>query len=390
MSSHLLSVGYRPFFLLAGVNAWGTMSAWLIALAGGRPPTQVWPPPTYHAHEMIFGTVVAVIAGFLLTAVPNWTGTARVAGGRLAGLALLHAAGRLVLLFSGSIGPVQAALVDVAFLPCLAILIALPILRTRNWRNLPVVAVVLGMAAANVAVHRGLALADYRLLRVGTHGAVYLVVILMLIIAGRVVPNFTRNALMRSGIEVRVRNRPRWGPLAVGVACLALVADLAWPDSRVGGVLALLAAPLLVVRQSGWQFPDTLRYPMLWVLHVGHFWLAIGFACIGISTLWAVGIGAAALHALTAGAMGTLMLGMMTRVSLGHSGRPIEAGSGTVWIFALVILGATIRILGAWGWEAAAIYQPSVLIGGALWTAAWVLFSLLYTRILIAPAASKA
>ncbi len=378
----LFSVGYRPFFILAALNAWTSMATWLLFQVGYPIPVQGWPPGPLHAHEMIFGTAAPVIAGFLLTAVPNWTGTARVSGVRLMGLVLLYLAGRVAMLLAGPLGPDRVAVVDVAFLPALAVCIAIPILRTRNDRNLPIVFVVLGLALANAMIHLGTQDADYRVLRWGTHGAVYLVVVLMLIIAGRVVPNFTRNALARSGVEVRIRNHARLDPIAVGLACAALLADLVQPTSPLAGGLALAAAPLLVLRQSGWQFRDTWDEPMLWVLHVGHLWLAIGFGIVGLANLFVVGIGAAALHALTAGAMGTLMLGMMTRVSLGHSGRPIEASTATVWMFGAVILGASIRILGAFG--PAAAYRPAILIGGALWTLAWILFSVLYTPILIA------
>ena len=382
MTRDLFSVGYRPFFLLAALNSWMSMATWLLFLVGEPVSARGWPPGTLHAHEMIFGTVAPVAAGFLLTAVPNWTGTPRLSGSRLLGLVLLYLAGRVAMVLVEPLGPLRTAVVDVAFLPVLAACIAIPILRTRNLRNLPIVFVVLGLGLANGMIHWGFDHGDYRVLRGGIHGAVYLVVVLMLIIAGRVVPNFTRNALKRSGVGIRMQNRPRLGALAVGLACAAMLADLVQPMSPLAGALALAAAPLLVYRQSGWQFRDTLDQPMLWILHVGHFWLAIGFGVVGLADLLVIGIGAASLHAFTAGAMGTLMLGMMPRVALGHSGRPIEASKATVWMFGAVILGAAIRILGAFG--PAAAYRPAILIGGALWTLAWILFSVLYSPILIA------
>lgn len=377
---NLFSQGYRPFFLLAAIDTWASMLLWLYLLSGRSVPIQGWPPQSLHAHEMMYGTVVAVIAGFLLTAVPNWTSTARVSGPPLVVLVLLYLAGRVALVLSGSLDPVWVAAIDVAFLPVLAVFVGWPILQTRNWRNLPVVAVLLGLALANAAIHSGVLESRYVLLRAGTYASVYLVVVLMLIISGRIVPAFTRNALRRNGVEAEVLNRAILGPVSIGVACLALAVDLTLPRSIVGAVLALVAAPLLLLRQSGWQFGKILGQPMLWVLHVGHAWLAVGFGCLGLSRVFDIGIGAAALHAFTAGAMGTLILAMMPRVSLGHQGRPVEATAATVWMFMLVIVGAAIRVVGASG--PVGFYFPSLLLGGGLWTCAWILFSVCYSRML--------
>lgn len=382
----LFTQGYRPFFLLAAVNAWASMLLWLLMLSGRAVPTQGWPPQTFHAHEMIYGTVVAVIAGFLLTAVPNWTSTRRMSGTPLVGLVLLYLAGRAALIFSGPLDPVWVAAIDVSFLPALAFFVGRPILQKRNWRNLPVVTALAGLALANAAIHVGLLQPNYAMLRTGTYSSVYLVVVLMMIISGRIVPVFTRNALRRSGVKAEVSDRPILGPLSIGVACTALIVELVLPGSRVAAVFALAAAPLLLLRQSGWQFRKTLDNPMLWILHVGHAWLAVGFGCLGVSNALRIGIGAAALHAFTAGAMGTLILAVMPRVSLGHQGRPIEANAATVWMFALVIAGAVLRIVGASG--PVAWYQPSVLLGGGLWTCAWIVFSVFYSRLLFAPGRS--
>lgn len=377
---NLFTQGYRPFFLLAALNAWATMFAWLYLLSGRAVPGLGWPPQTLHAHEMLYGTVAAVIAGFLLTAVPNWTSTARVSGAPLVGLVMLYLAGRVALALSGSLEPLWVAGIDVAFLPVLAIFVGRPILQRRNWRNLPVLGVLLGLALANAAMHGGLLQSDYVMLRAGMYSSVYLVVVLMMIIAGRVVPAFTRNALRRSGVEAEVSNRTIFGPLSIAMACSALILDLILPGKSISAVFALAAAPLLLIRQSGWEFRKTLGQPMLWILHVGHAWLAVGFGCLGVSNAFDIGIGAAALHAFTAGAMGTLMLGMMPRVSLGHQGRPIEATGATVLSFVFVIVGAIVRIAGASG--PVELYRPSVLLGGGLWASAWLVFSLVYSRIL--------
>lgn len=380
MLRNLFTEGYRPFFLLAAFNAWATMFAWLYLLSGRAVPGLGWPPQVLHAHEMIYGTVAAVIAGFLLTAVPNWTSTVRVSGAPLVGLVMLYLAGRVAMVFSGTLELVWVAAIDLAFLPALAIFVGRPILRTSNWRNLPVLGVLLGLTLANAAIHGGLLQSNYVMLRAGTYSSVYLVVALMMIIAGRVVPAFTRSALRRSGVDAEVSSRTIVGPLSIATACAALIVDLILPGKSIAAVFALAAAPLLLLRQSGWQFRKTLSHPMLWILHVGHAWLAVGFGCLGISNAFDIGIGAAALHAFTAGAMGTLILAIMPRVSLGHQGRPIEAAGATVLMFVLVIVGAVIRIGGASG--PVALYRPSVLLGGGLWASAWLVFSVVYSRIL--------
>lgn len=381
MSGELFSAGYRPFFLVAALNAWASMLPWLWVLYGGTVPTQGWPPHTLHAHEMIFGTVAPVIAGFLLTAVPNWTQTAPVRGTPLGGLVLLYLAGRVALLLAGLGDPLVVAAIDVAFLPVTAIFVGVPIVRSRNWRNLPVVGSLLGLAAANAAIHHGLGAKDPALLRAGTWAAVYFVVGLMLIISGRVVPIFTRNALRAGGIEVALPDRRPLGACAIALAVAAMVVDWVEPHSPIAAGFAALACLALLARQSGWHFRQTRGKPMLWILHLGHGWLAVGFGCLALSNGFGIGIGAAALHAFTAGAMGTLVLGMMSRVSLGHSGRPIEASRATFAMFVFVIAGAAIRIFGAAG--TAESYRPSVLVGGATWTLAWILFTFAYFRVLL-------
>jgi len=182
---NFFSEGYRPFFLLAAINVCFSMIPWLLMLSGRNVPTQGWPPQSLHSHEMIYGTVVAVIAGFLLTAVPNWTSTARVSGPPLVVLVLLYMAGRGALALSGPIDPVWVAAIDGAFLPVLAVFIGWPILQSRNWRNLPVLGVLLGLMLANAAIHTGVLESSYILLRAGTYSSVYLVVVLMMIISGR-------------------------------------------------------------------------------------------------------------------------------------------------------------------------------------------------------------
>lgn len=383
MLEQLFSRGYRPFFLLGAINAWASMATWLAFLSGGQIPTQGWPPATLHAHEMIYGTVVPAIAGFLLTAVPNWTDTPPIVGRRLAGLVLLWLAGRAALVLAGPVDPLAVAVVDVAFLPVLAWSVGRPIFRVGRSRNYPVVAVLVGLAVANALIHGGLARMDLGTLRVGTTGAVYLVVVMMIIISGRLVPLFTRNALRHQGVDALVSTNPGLGGAAVAAAVTAMALDLAMPASRASAWLACIAAPLLLARQSGWQLRLTTGQPMLWILHLGHAWLALGFALHAASILGGTFIGAGALHSFTAGAMGTLILGVMSRVALGHSGRPIEASRATLVVFVLVLGGAAVRVGGAT--TGSGLYAPALLVGGSLWSSAWVVWTGAYWRVLTGP-----
>jgi uncharacterized protein involved in response to NO len=383
VSRVVLSRGFRLFFLFGALNAFASMVPWLWVLAGGAVPTQGWSPHTLHAHELLYGTVVPAIAGFLLTAVPNWTQTAPVVGARLAGLLALWLAGRVALVLAGPVAPGVVATVDVAFLPVLAVVVGLPILRARRPRNLPVVGVLVGLAAANAAIHFGLQAQQPAVLRAGTFGAVYLVVVLMLVISGRIVPLFTRNALERQGVTAAVSTPRAIGAAALAAAVTALALDLATPRSEASAWVALAAAPLLLARQGGWQPMKVTGQPMLWILHLGHAWIALGFALHGMSVLSGWFVGAGALHAFTAGAMGTLILGVMPRVALGHTGRAIVASRATVAMFGLVISGALLRVVGAS--TAGPLYQPAVIVGGSLWSAAWLVFCVAYGKVLLGP-----
>jgi uncharacterized protein involved in response to NO len=383
MLENLFSRGYRPFFLLGAVNAWASMLPWLYVLSGGEVPTQGWPPHTLHAHEILYGTVVPAIAGFLLTAVPNWTHSDPVVGRPLAGLLLLWLAGRVALVLAGPLDPLAVAVIDVSFLPVLAWTLARPIVGARSWRNLPILAVLLGVATANASIHLGLARSEPAALRMGTYGAVYLIVLLMLIVSGRLIPLFTRNTLERLGTPAAITTIPSVGALGIAVGGIALGLDLVYPANSVSGWLALMAAPVLLLRQSRWQPHRTLRQPMLWILHLGHGWLVLGFALFGASNLWGSLMGAGALHAFTAGAMGTLMLGVMSRVTLGHSGRPIEASTATVVAFGFVVIGAAIRVASAS--PAMGFYAPGVLVGGSVWAAAWIVWTASYAAALVGP-----
>lgn len=381
----VLSVGFRPFFLGAGVWAAGAVALWLAQLAGWPALPSAFDPIAWHAHEMLFGYVTAVIAGFLLTAIPNWTGRLPVCGWQLGGLFALWCAGRVAVGVSAWIGPAAAAALDLAFPVVLCAVVLREIAAGRNWRNLPVATIVAVLAASDGLVHlEALGLAPTADLGadLGLRLGIAAVAVLIALVGGRVVPSFTRNWLAKRGEAVLPRPFGRLDRLAVAVT---IAAGLAWtlaPEAAASGALALLAAALGAARLAGWCGHRTLAEPLVWVLHLGYAWLVAGFALLGAAVLVPALPQAAALHALTAGAMGTMTLAIMTRATLGHSGRALTAGPGTAAIYALVGAAALLRVLAPLtALDAALLFGLS----GLAWIGAFALFVVLYGPLLVGP-----
>ncbi len=375
--------GFRPFFLAAGVYAGLAAIAWL-AIWRGALPAPGWLAPTWwHAHEMLFGVVAAAIAGFLLTATPVWTGRPALVGRPLAALAGLWAAGRVALWTADLLPTWLVALVDAAFLPALAGVLTRTLWRSGQLRNYGVVAVVGALALANAAVH-GQALG----LPVGTapralRFAVDGVVLLMVVIGGRIIPAFTANALRRRGSGARVRSRPHLDRLAVGAVAVLAASEVLAPRSLAAGTVAIAAGAAVALRMAGWQTRLTLGDPLLWSLHAGMAWISLGLLLKGLGDLGAPLSPTSGLHALTAGAMGSMVLAVMTRVGLGHTGRPLVLPAGAVGAFALVHAGALLRVAAPGAPDV--LGAPLLLVGGALWAAAFWLFAFLYAPILTRP-----
>jgi uncharacterized protein involved in response to NO len=366
----LLAKGFRPFFLLSAIFAASILPVWMLSLLGVLHPGVQLDPVAWHGHEMVFGFASAVIAGFLLTAVGNWTGRETLTGRPLAGLALLWIAGRVALVSPIPL-PVAAA-VDLAFLPALAFAIGRPLVLTRNWRNLIMVAVVLGLWVADGMIYspawRG-------------HGltlGVDLVVLLIVVLAGRIFPMFTRNAVGNAAI----RSSPALDAVAIVSTIAVVVLDQAAPASRIAGIGAGLASVLLVVRSVHWGARYSWRFPLLWILHVSYAFIPIGFALRAASSFGAPVTASAATHALTVGAIGCATIGMMARVALGHTGRLLTVGRPMAVAFGLLVLAAAVRIAGALVTPA---YVGSLFVAGTLWTAAFVVYAWIYAPIVMAP-----
>lgn len=374
--------GFRPFFLGVGLYAPLAVGLWTAIWLAGAPAPDWLSPVAWHGHEMLFGVVAAAVAGFLLTSVPVWTGSPALRGAPLRALLLLWCAGRASMWLAGVLPAALVALLDAAFLPLLVLVLARALRATGQRRNWGVVAVVAALALANLAVHAqalGLARGSAApALRFAVDG----VVVLMVVIGGRITPAFTANALRRAGSGLEVRARPGLARLAVAGAVLFAATDLALPRSAASGLAACAAGLAVAARMLGWRTRQTLRDPLLWSLHAGVAWIAAGLLLVAAGDLLPGMPPSAGLHALTAGAMGSLILAVMTRVGLGHTGRPLCLPRGAVACYALVHAGAAARVAAA---LAPAAYAGLLGVGAALWAAAFALFALLYWPILSRP-----
>ena len=325
----LFDDGFRPFFLAASGLAAFHVVAWIAFLTGGGHGPAGWSPLVWHGHEMVFGFAAALIAGFLLTAVGNWTGRAVAGPWLIAGLFVLWLVPRVGLVWPILPMPIVAVLAA-AFVPALTLVVAAPIVATENRRNYPVLMVLTALSAAGIAVHLWPSIAFLR-------GAVDVVTVLLVVIGARVIPFFTARALPALGIA----DAPaRLAHASVFAVLAALAAGWIAPDAEWPGWLAVVAAVLLVARMAYWKPWRTLRVPLLWILHVGYLWIAVAFAVRATPFP-----PTATLHALTMGALGSLAIGMMTRVALGHSGRRLHADGWMVTAFVLVAVAVLPRIV---------------------------------------------
>ncbi len=370
-----LALGFRPFFLLAAVAAVLAVAVWPFVWRGGFAPPAHYDPIAWHAHEMFFGYVSAVIAGFLLTAVRNWTGVPTWTGARLGMLALVWLAGRLAPWIPGI--PVAVVLVvDVAFLPLIAISLARQLWQGKNRVNRVFLPLLLLMALANLLSHLQLL---GQIDGPGDMRRVMLVLVLGLIalVAGRVIPSFTQNALP----GFRPRARPWVERLTlVSLALLMLGEASALAPAPLTALLWLLFGASQAVRLGGWFDPRVLSIPVLWVLHVGYAWVVLGAMLTGLA---AFGLfpPTAALHALTVGGIGVFTMGMMARVVRGHTGRPIDVTRLTTLAFVAVNLAALIRVFGtAWIENS---YPFLVDLSGGLWVFGFALFAGNYVPMLL-------
>ncbi|MBW1882234.1 MAG: NnrS family protein [Deltaproteobacteria bacterium] len=374
---------FRPFFLGAAIYAALAIPSWTGIWLGAAPAPGWLLPMWWHGHEMMFGFVTAAIAGFLLTASPVWTGGPALSGAPLAALFALWVAGRVAFASAGVLPAWLVAAVDIAFLPAVAGVVVRTLWGSGQRRNYAIVGILIVLATANAAMH-----AEALDLVSGTAGralrfAVDGVVVLILVIGGRITPAFTQNAFRQRGIERTLGSWPWLNALVIGAAGTLAFASLLTAGLQTTGILAVIAGLAAAARLAGWQTWHTRSDPLLWSLHAGSAWIAIGLLLVGASNLGAPIPAAAGLHALTAGAMGATILAVMTRVSLGHTGRPLELPDRVVWCFALVHGAALARVAAPFvGGDG---QRTLLLASGVAWAAAFGLFAVYYWRILIMP-----
>lgn len=373
----LFSYGFRPFFL--GAATWAALAIvlWVLQFSGRLSLHTAFAPLDWHVHEMLYGYVAAAIAGFLLTAIPNWTGRLPVTGAPLAALAGLWLAGRIAMLASAPLGLPTAAAIDMSFLLALAAVAAREIVAGRNWRNLRVLIVLGVLIAGNLVFHieaQRYGAADY-----GIRLGLAAVVGLIMLIGGRVVPSFTHNWLARRGAGRLPVPFSRFDAACLAASVPGLAGWVAWPQSEIVGLWLILCALLQLVRLIRWAGDRTFADRLVLVLHVAYAFVPIGFALVGASMVWPASVPpGAGIHAWTVGAVGLMTLAVMTRATLGHTGQPLSASPSTQIVYALALLAVGARIIGAFEGSMALIY-----VAGLAWVASFGAFLIVYGPLLL-------
>lgn len=373
-----LSYGFRPFFLAGAIYSGLAVAIWIPVYFGEVTLHTAFAPLDWHIHEMLFGFLPAVIAGFLLTAIPNWTGRPPVRGNLLLLMVVVWVLGRVAVACSGEVGWRTAMLVDVSFLLLAGAVAAREVLAARNFRNMRVVALVLLLFACNIAFHveaHVQGAADY-----SVRAGVAVIVLLVSVIAGRIVPAFTRIWLMRRPQGAMPVPFSRFDGIAVLLGALALAAWVIRPEGMLTGGLCLIAGLFHVARLVRWAGYRTFANRILVILHIGYAFVPLGFLLAAVSALGFVSV-SAAIHAWMVGGAGIMTLAVMSRASLGHSGRPLVASAATQVVYALVIAAALARIAAALvpAWSNGLIY-----VAAACWILSFLGFGLSYAPAFLA------
>ncbi len=364
--------GFRPLFLAAGL--WAAISGplWIGVWSGAVRYPGLFDPVAWHIHEMLFGFVAAALGGFLLTAIPNWTGRQPLRGRLLGVLASVWLAGRIAVWAGTVLGPGATAAIDLTFTGALLLFAANEIVAARNWRNLPVVIGVSALFSANLLFHLSAAgLADTE--EIAVRLAVGAMAFLLTLVGGRIVPSFTRNWFAQhSGPDIAAPMKA-FDLAALAVTALALLAWVAGGSASHTGIALTAAGALNLARLARWRGWRAAAEPLVLVLHAGYLWLGLGLGLLGLSMLDGPVPQTLALHVLTIGAMGTMTLAVMTRAILGHTGRDLRAGPGTAAIYGLAALAVLARV----AFELA--IEPVLLwMTVAAWSLAFALFTALY------------
>lgn len=374
----ILSFGFRPFFLAGAIWAIVAIGLWLPMLAGVLDLPTAFTPLQWHAHELIYGYVPAIVSGFILTAVPNWTGRLPVAGRRLLLLFLVWLAGRIAVLTSAIIGPLAAACIDIAYLAVLAAIVARELIAGNNTRNLKVLVLIGLLAVGNTVFHVEAAFDTDG--GFGSRIGVAITVLLLTIIGGRIIPSFTRNWLARRNSAWLPAPFSRFDVVAIVSGAGALAFWVAAPEDQLTAGACAVAGAIHVYRLCRWAGIRTLVEPLVAILHIGYAFVPLGFFLVALS-IWqpATLPFSGAFHAWTIGAIGMMTLAVMTRASLGHTGQALTAGPAERLIYVSVGVAAGARLIAAFDLSPMLMLQFSA----AAWVMAFAIFIIKFGPLLL-------
>ena len=378
----ILTGGFRPFFLFGAIWAAIAVALWLPIFEGHFTLPTALSPIDWHVHELLYGYLAAAVAGFLLTAIPNWTGRLPVVGRRLGWLVALWGLGRVAMLISGLVGAWVGAVLDAAFLLSLTAVTAREVWTGENWRNLRVVGLVALMAIGNVVFHVEAILVGTA--AYGTRIGIAAAVVLIALIGGRIVPSFTMNWLRPRGPGAMPVPFARFDAVVIGVSSAALALWVVRPSGPITGAVLVVAGLFQAARLQRWVGWRTAGEKLVLVLHVAYLFVPLGFLLLGGVELGALPIlPSAALHAWTVGAIGLMTLAVMTRASLGHTGRPLHATRAIQAIYAGGVVAVAARIAMGLG-TAEFVFLHLAVVG---WLVAFAGFAIVYFPILARPRA---
>lgn len=378
----ILSYGFRPFFLGGSLWAAIAVALWVPLLTGQFTLPSAFAPVEWHVHELIYGYVPAVVAGFLLTAVPNWTGRLPVTGRPLLLLFLLWVLGRVAVFGSRLLGPGLAASLDLLFLATLAAVIGREILAAKKMHNLKVFGVITFLFAGNAAFHTEVLSGGRH--GYGTRAGIAATILLIMLIGGRIIPSFTRNWLAKRETGRLPTTFNRFDTTAMLVSGLALASWIVVPEHLATALLSLVAGFLNTIRLGRWAGERTGREPLVLILHIAYGFIPLGFLLLALS-IWRpdIVVPSGALHCWTAGAIALMTLAVMTRTSLGHTGRPLTATRPVQLIYVTAIVAAASRIIAAFG----IARDPMLHTSAAAWILAFIGFAIVYGPVLMKPRA---
>ena len=372
------SYGFRPFFIFSALWAVINMSLWVLILHGQLALPTAFDPVSWHAHEALFGYLGAVMAGFLLTAVPNWTNRAPLTGLALLGLLTLWIAGRLAIITSAYLPPLTVAVVDILFLATLCSYVLREIVTGKNWRNLVLIVMITLLIVGNAIFHWEAANSKYAASGYGLRMGLTAAILMISLIGGRIVPTFTRNWLINRGSAAIPAEFGLLDKLTLAFTSIALLFWCIVPTTQLTGYALLVSGLLQATRLSRWCGIKTRQEPLVWILHLGYAFVPIGMLAIGTTILWSNVFSLASVqHLWMTGAIGVMTIAVMTRASLGHTGQELTSDSKTTTMYLLVIASVLTRLLG----DTVSEHAMTILtLSAILWCFGFMLF---FGRLLI-------